>query len=60
MRVISQAELLRLSRLELQELLRRIAAELPTFREGSHELRLAHYNLYNIRLMLARPVLRPR
>lgn len=60
MRLISQAELSRLSRLELQEMLRRIAAKLPALPEGSHELRIAHYNLFNIRQMLARPVLRPR
>ena len=60
MRLISQAELSRLSRLELHALLRRIACELPAFAEGSHELRIAHYNSFNIRLMLVRPVLRPR
>jgi hypothetical protein len=60
MRVISQSELLRASRLELQEMLRRIAAELPALQEGSHELRIAHYNLYNIRLILARPQFGPR
>jgi hypothetical protein len=60
MRVISQSELLRLSRLELTALLRKIASELPALPEGSHELRIAHYNLYNIRLVLARPDFRPR
>lgn len=60
MRLISQAELARLSRTELHALLRRIASELPHLAEGSHELRIAHYNLSNIRLMLARPVFRPR
>ena len=60
MRVISQAELSRLSRFELQDLLRSIAAELPLLPEGSHELRIAHYNLFNIRLMLTRPEHRPR
>jgi hypothetical protein len=48
MRVISQAVLPRLSRLELTALLRKIASELPALPEGSHELRVAHYNLYNI------------
>lgn len=56
MRVISQAEL---SRLELQELLRRVVAEPPHLAEGSHALRIAHNNLFNIRLMLACPLLRP-
>ncbi|OPH82567.1 hypothetical protein [Nitrobacter vulgaris] len=60
MRVISQSELLRLSRLELTTLLRKIASELPGLPEGSQELRIAHYNLYNIRLTLARPDFRPR
>lgn len=60
MRLISQSELLRASRLELNTMLRRIAAELPCLPEGSHELRIAHYNLYNIRLILARPEFRPR
>ena len=60
MRVISQSELLRASRLELSAMLRRIAAELPSLPEGSHELRIAQYNLYNIRLILARPEFRPR
>jgi hypothetical protein len=60
MRVLSQSELLRLSRIELTTLLRKIASELPALPEGSHELRTAHYNLYNIRLILARPEYRPR
>jgi hypothetical protein len=60
MRVLSQSELLRLSRIELTMLLRKIASELPALPEGSHELRTAHYNLYNIRLTLARPEHRPR
>ena len=55
MRVLSQSELLRLSRLELTTLLRKIASGLPALPEGSHELRIAHYNRYNIRLTLARP-----
>ncbi len=60
MRVISQSELLRLTRVELYALLRRIAAELPDLPEGSHELRIAHVNLHNIRSVLARPDFRPR
>jgi hypothetical protein len=53
MRVISQSELLRATRLELHALLRLIAAELPCLPEGSHELRIAHYNLHNIRVALS-------
>ena len=60
MRVISQSELLRASRLELQDMLRRIGSEILRMPEGSHELRIAHYNMYNIRLILARPEFRPR
>jgi len=56
MRVLSQSELLSLSRIELMGLLRRIASELT----GLHELRIAHYNLRNIRAALARPDFRPR
>jgi hypothetical protein len=60
MRVISQRELLSATRLELSAMLPRIAAELPMLPEGSHELRIAQYNLYNIRLTLARLGFRPR
>jgi hypothetical protein len=50
MRVISQSELLRLTRAELMVLLRRTACELPDdLPEGSVELRHAHANLLNIR-----------
>ena len=45
MRVLSQSELLRLSRTELSVLLRKIAGELPGLAEGSIELRNAHANL---------------
>jgi hypothetical protein len=55
MRVISQSELLRLTRTELMVLLRKIACDLPTLAEGSVELRHAHANLVNIRRALARP-----
>jgi hypothetical protein len=37
-----------------------IASELPHLRENSPELRVAHFNLRNIRIALARPELRPR
>ena len=53
MRLISQSELLRATKLEFHALLRRIAADLPPLPEGSHELRIAH-NLHNIRVALAR------
>ena len=58
--IISQSELLRATKFELQVLLREITASLPRLAEGSHELRIAHYNLHNIRLAIARPQLRPR
>jgi hypothetical protein len=60
MRVISQSELLRATRPELHAMLTRIAAELPALPEGSHELRIAHHNLHNIRQALARPQWGPR
>lgn len=60
MRVISQSELLRATRTELHAMLARIAADLPALPEGSHELRIAHHNLHNIRQALARPQLWPR
>lgn len=55
MRVLTPGELSRMTRTELTALLRRIATDLPTMREGSHELRDAHANLMNIRRALARP-----
>ena len=58
--VISQSELLRLTRPELLTLLRKIACELPYLPEGSVELRNAHANLLNIRRALARPDFWPR
>ncbi len=60
MRFISQSELLRTTKFELQVLLREITASLPRLAEGSHELRIAHYNPHNIRLAIAKPELRPR
>jgi hypothetical protein len=61
MRVLSEGELMRATRMELDVLLRRISCELPALREGSIELRHAHFNLQNIRRALARlnPGLRP-
>jgi hypothetical protein len=58
--LISQNELLHATRVELNAMLPRIAAQLPSLPEGSHELRIAHYDLYNIRLALARPGFRLR
>ena len=60
MRVISQSELLRATRTELHAMLRKIAAELSSLPEASHELRIAHVNLHNIRAALARPQPGPR
>jgi hypothetical protein len=60
MRVISQSELLRLSRAELSVLLHQIVCELPHLRAGSADLRNAHANLQNIRKALAWPEFRPR
>jgi hypothetical protein len=42
MRIVSQSELLRATKFELQVLLREITASLPHLAEGSHELRIAH------------------
>jgi hypothetical protein len=60
MRVLSKAELSRLSRNELNVLLRKIAEELPMLVEGSIELRNAHANLHNIRCALAQLTPGPR
>jgi hypothetical protein len=61
MRVLSQTELSRCTKAELQVLLRKIAAMLPELPENSQALRNAHANLHNIRCALARsaPALRP-
>jgi hypothetical protein len=55
MRVISQTELMRLTRIELMVLLHKIAGELPSLPANSAELRSAHANLLNIRRALVRP-----
>jgi hypothetical protein len=55
MRVLSQAELNRLSRTELLVLLREIAGDLPHYPADSIELRNAHTNVLNIRKPLALP-----
>ncbi|MCI0600139.1 MAG: hypothetical protein L0Y60_11595 [Beijerinckiaceae bacterium] len=55
MRVMSQTELARCTRGELNSLLRAIASELPHLAENSAELRAARANLQNIRRALAGP-----
>ena len=60
MRVISQTELMRLSRTELMVLQRRIAGELVNLSENSIEFRNAHVNLVNIRRALTRSAPAPR
>jgi hypothetical protein len=60
MRVLPQSELARLSKAHLSVLLRQIASELPGLKEGSHELRIAHFNLTIIRRAMVRPDFRPR
>lgn len=60
MRVLTQSELSRFTKAELFALLRRIASDLPSLKEGSADLHAAHTNLQNIRRALARPDPRPR
>ena len=60
MRVISQAELARLSRAELQVMLRQIVEQLPMLPAGSHELRIAHANLTIIRKAMTMVWAQPR
>jgi hypothetical protein len=55
MRVISQTELMRLTRAELMVLMQRIAGELAYLHAGTAELRNAHANVQNTRRVLARP-----
>jgi hypothetical protein len=54
MRVLTLTELMRLTRTQLCGLAARIAAALPTYREGSPQRTAAHINLNNIRAVLAR------
>ena len=54
MRVLTITELLRMTRKELCDLAARIAAALPTYREGSPGRTAALINLRNIRWALAR------
>ncbi len=54
MRVLTINELMRLTRTELCGLAAKIAAELPTYREGSSQRTAAQINLTTIRFVLAR------
>jgi hypothetical protein len=54
MRMLTINELMRLTRIELCDLVRRITAELPQFGEGSPERANALTSLRNIRYVLAR------
>ncbi len=55
MRVLTQNELSRMTRTELNVTLRRIASEIAFLPDGSAELRDAQTNLMNIRVALAKP-----
>ena len=59
MRVLTICELMRLSKIELCDLLAWITNKLPDFPEGSPEREAAHINLRNIRAVLARRDLTP-
>jgi hypothetical protein len=59
MRVLTICELMRLSKIELCDLLAWIANRLLDFPEGSPEREAAHINLRNIRNVLARRDLTP-
>jgi hypothetical protein len=54
MRVLTINELMRLTRIELCNLVRRITTALATLPEGSGERTTAHMNLRNIRFVLGR------
>jgi hypothetical protein len=54
MRVLTINELMRLTRIELCDLIQRITSELPTFPDGSPKRVNAFTNLRNIRYVLAR------
>jgi hypothetical protein len=54
MRVLTINELMRLTRIELCDLVRRITSELPQFAEGSPERANALTSLRNIRYVLTR------
>jgi hypothetical protein len=59
MRVLSIKELMRLTRIELTDLLVRITNALPDLPEGSDERQIALINLRNIHSVLARHDLTP-
>jgi hypothetical protein len=59
MRVLSIKELMRLTRIELTDLLARITNALPDMPEGSANRQIALINLRNIRTVLARHDLMP-
>ncbi len=59
MRVMTITELLRLTRVQLTDLLIRITSALPDLPEGSDERVIALTNLRNIRYVLTRNDLRP-
>jgi len=59
MRVLSIKELMRLTRIELTDLLVRITHALPDMPEGSANRHIALINLRNIRSVLARHDLTP-
>lgn len=54
MRVLTLNELMRLTRIELCDLVARITNQFPDFPEGSAEYANARMNLRNIRWILAR------
>ena len=59
MRVLSIFELMRLTRIELTNLLVQITSALPGLPEGSDQYQIALINLRNIRTVLARHDLTP-
>src|SRR5260370_7397707 len=59
MRVLTIRELMRLSRVELTDLLIRITNALPDMPEGSENRQIPHINLRNIRTALPRHDLTP-
>ena len=55
MRVLTQYELARMTRRELEAMLRSIACELAGMPQGSTDLGIGHVNLQNIRRALMQP-----
>ncbi len=61
MRALTQNEIARMTTAELNAMLQSIATQIPALPEGSHELRIAHFNLRIIRSALApKPGFGPR